>query len=607
MSKGKGRTVSLKKKNDGKMWDIFLPILLVIVVVPLVVRLAVYDCGYGEYIWYSDNGLLSDFFSYYKSNLISLLGVISLIILVFFIVLYKERIKPLWAFLPLGGYLIFVLLSSVFSVNREAAWKGNIGSFEGAIVLCSYGVFALYTYLFLEEERDYKILLYGIYLITGVFCVIGFLQVAGCDPFDFEWVQRSMMTNEQYMEYRNQITDTFSGNRVYLTLYNPNYAGVVLSMLFCFFFQLLLSEEKKNMRLVYTGTIIALLILIWFTYSRASLITAGIVALYLLFRNRKSKHSGRKRALGVGMILLFAGIIMGLFLFDLGTGKTYSSRMIDEKREPLEQMTITSSGVSLRYDGRDYEVTVGDALVVSDGKELLTAKEGERIRLPFDEEAEVFFSDDSLYFYLADNIITFTRKDGVWFYQTVDQKLTGLPEIAHADLFGLEYLFSARGYIWSRTIPLLLHHMILGSGPDTYAESFPQEDYIGKIVYSDRPDRIIEKAHNDYLTKWVQTGFFSLLCLLIFYGFVMKSGGKLFRSVEEKKAGNQRMHIRIALGSYAACLSYMISSLVNDSTVQTAPLFFVCCGIVLAFRYGKDYNNFGSTDGANKRRMEREL
>ena len=77
--------------------------------------------------------------------------------------------------------------------------------------------------------------------------------------------------------------------------------------------------------------------------------------------------------------------------------------------------------------------------------------------------------------------------------------------------------------------------------------------------------------------------------------------------MEEKKAENQAMDIRSALGSYAACLSYILSSLVNDSTVQTAPLFFVCCGIVLAFRYGKDYNNFGSIDEANKRRMERKL
>ena len=129
-----------------------------------------------------------------------------------------------------------------------------------------------------------------------------------------------------------------------------------------------------------------------------------------------------------------------------------------------------------------------------------------------------------------------------------------------------------------------LHHLgnFIGSGPDTFAEVFPQEDYAGKLVYSDRPDMIIEKAHNDYLTKWVQTGGISLICILVFYVLFIRLGWRFFFQKKTAFHAIDTMQRRLGLGCYIACLSYMFTSLFNDSTLQTSPFFWVFAGIALS-------------------------
>lgn len=37
------------------------------------------------------------------------------------------------------------------------------------------------------------------------------------------------------------------------------------------------------------------------------------------------------------------------------------------------------------------------------------------------------------------------------------------------------------------------------------------------MIYAESTARIMERAHNDFLMCWVQTGFLSLLALVVFY------------------------------------------------------------------------------------------
>lgn len=567
------------------MWDLLLPLMLTIVVLPLAVRLAIYSCGYSGYNWYSADDVLADFYCYYKSYFLDIIGIFAGIVLLFRLALYREKTKDLRIFIPLGIYSVFALLSTIFSMNTNASLKGNFESFESILVLVAYVIMAVYAYQIMECERDYNYIWKSILCICTVFAVIGGFQIFGHDLLNYEWAQRLIMSGDQFTQYAGQIEDIFTGNNVYLTLYNPNYAGVTLCMLFAVIWAMALSEPEKKKRILYFVFSGVALILIWFTYSRASLLAALLI---LIFGSlRYAKHVPKKNLVtGISaLIALFAVFVC----MDAALEFKYLSRMIERNtREPLTGMTSDGQGIHFCYDDVNYDLYLENDMLLctSDTSEPpLTAKEGTTLSLPMEKDACAVFYDNEIYLQIADNMLTFVKEDTGYLYETPSKELAPMTEISSADLHGLEYLGSARGYIWSRTLPLLDDYFFIGSGPDTFAEVFPQEDYAGKVVYSDDPNMVIEKAHNDYLTKWVQTGGVSVLCIFIFYVLFVRSGFRVF--FQTKTTSTDSLQMRLGYGCYIACLSYMFTSLFNDSTLQTSPLFWVFAGIALSSIYIK--------------------
>ncbi len=573
----------VQKKQQG-MWDILIPVLFVLAVLPWIVHLAVYSCGYTGYEWYSDNDVIADFYCYYKSYFLDITAVFAGLILIFRMGLYKEKTKNMKVYLPLAVYCMFVIVSTVFSVNRQASIQGNFESFESCLVLIAYVVVSIYAYQVMEYERDYRIIWMAVLGISIFFLVIGIFQIFQCDPMNFEWVQRILMSKENFDLYGGEIEDTFSGNNVYLTLYNPNYAGIVLSMLFAVVFTMFVSEMKKKPKTGYGILSLCLVILIWFTYSRASLCTVILTVVFTLLFQWKSN---RENVTGRKILYIAAGGVFLVFLLvglDAVWDFKYLSRIIDQNnREPLESMITEEDGVHICYNGRDYLIWMENKQVYcrdeSDGK-TESAREGEELSLPMETGAKAMYLEEEepeILLYLAETTLKFVQKEDSYYYLHENGKISSMVQVEAADLHGLEYLGSARGYIWSRVLPMLDEYLLIGSGPDTFAEVYPQYDYAGKIVYSDRPDMVIEKAHNDYLTKWVQTGMISVICILVFYINVIRKGLKTYR-----RQNMAELRFRIGFGCYLACISYMIANLFNDSTLQTSPFFWVFAGIALS-------------------------
>lgn len=573
---------SKNKSTQQNMWDLLIPLMLTIVVLPLAVRLAIYSCGFSGYEWYSSDDVLTDFYCYYKSYLLDIIGIFAGIILVFRLVLYREKTKNMRIFIPLAVYCLFAVVSTILSVNTDASLKGNFESFESVIVLIIYAVLALYAYQIMESERDYKYIWYSVLVITGIFTVIGTFQIFGHDLLNYEWAQHLIMTKDQFATYAGQIEDVFTGNNVYLTLYNPNYAGITLCMLFAIIWTMALSETEKKPRIIYVAAAAVTLVLIWFTYSRASLLATALVivlSIFFFFKELKRKQ------IWIGFSAL-AALLAILICVDASLDFKYLSRMIDRNmREPLTSMTSDENGIHICYNDVNYDLYIENdtLLCMSDSEETpLTTTEGVELALPMEQGSSAVFYGEEIYLQIAENLLTFVKEDNLYCYETPSGILAPMTDVNSVDFHGLEYLGSARGYIWSRTLPLLGEYFFIGSGPDTFAEVFPQEDYAGKIVYSDRPDMVIEKAHNDYLTKWVQTGGISAICLIIFYILFLLQGRKLFTEKE------YTMQYRLGCGCYIACISYMFTSLFNDSTLQTAPLFWVLCGVALSSIYAKN-------------------
>ena len=190
--------------------------------------------------------------------------------------------------------------------------------------------------------------------------------------------------------------------------------------------------------------------------------------------------------------------------------------------------------------------------------------------------------------YVGERIGFRLRADGVWNFVNSQEKggcryITDTTkkesEIVSAEAFGFENhqrSFSGRGYIWSRTLPLLKDHIFLGSGPDTFVLEFPQDDYL-HMRKNGFADTIMTKPHSWYLQVGVQTGVISLLCLLAFYIWYAVQSVRLYAF---RKLSTQTEAFGMA--AFIGSIGYMISGISNDSMVVTAPVFWGLMGLGVA-------------------------
>lgn len=72
-----------QQKEYGKKF--FVPILLILAVLPLITNAHIYDNGLSKQLWSSANGQVTDFFLYYKSHFLMILGAIVTVILAYWL------------------------------------------------------------------------------------------------------------------------------------------------------------------------------------------------------------------------------------------------------------------------------------------------------------------------------------------------------------------------------------------------------------------------------------------------------------------------------------------------------------------------------------------
>lgn len=584
------QTKAIKKAKEKKHFnDLLLPIILILCIMPFVVYMAEYDYGYSEYLWHSDNSILQDFYTYYRSIFFLVVVFFLVVILAFRLALYKEDTKDYKIFFPLVGYGFFVLLSSIFSINPKASWLGNFVDLEGFFVLLGYCLTAFYTYQIMKKQ-DYQTIIKAIQIMFLPMSIVGWFQVFKHDLLNYEWVQRIVMSDYFFSEYGGTVEDVFTGNNVFLTLYNPNFAATFLVMFSCVFFVFTIYAKDFKERILNGILLLNALILCWFTYTRAALVAIAIVLIvFAIFQIQK-----HNKAILKVMIPSALALFAFLFILDFATGGKYIGRLIDtQKSTGLTSILTTERGVEITYEGETYILGFAEdnasVLLTDDaGNELsVTYTESGDMELPFAKDAYATIIDwdsyPTLLVLLENTTLQFIEDDGTYYYYTDWGKIDSMTEIPHVDFHGLESLGSGRVYIWSRILPILKNYIFIGSGPDTFAEAYPQNDYVGKMIYAENPGRIMERAHNDYLMRWVQTGLLSLICLLVFYGLFFK---KCFAFYKDNSMDCDSS--KLGLGCLLGCIGYLVCCLFSDSTLYTTPVFFVFIGLALAAAYKEE-------------------
>ena len=172
-------------------------------------------------------------------------------------------------------------------------------------------------------------------------------------------------------------------------------------------------------------------------------------------------------------------------------------------------------------------------------------------------------------------IFRFTDDLGTGKYEYIS--INGKPdELADATVLmkAGDTLLNGRGYIWNRVLPIVKEHLLFGTGPDTFLQVFPQDDYVARanLGYGFFSE-ILTNAHSLYLQTTMQTGVvvFGSLCFFL-YRYLKKA----WKTYAHKETYDKRDKVGIAcfLGSAA----YLICGLTFSSSICTTPIFIILVG-----------------------------
>ena len=459
------------KTKESKVHLLSLTLLfLALAVLPFIVRIYAYHLDMEEYSWFILDEDRTDFFSYYKSLFFLILALLMAADLIR--ALLRRHLSPgtspVWALLLINGILF--LLSAVCSVNVKDSLFGNYGRFESVFVLIGYEILCFYAFRYASDPRTFQILLRGLAAAAALMCLLGFLQAAGMDPLNLEWVQRLITPHELWDEVIGNISSNLTQNTVYLTLANPNYASIYLSMLLPLMF-ILWKTGSRTVRFCSGCLILLLFADLVLTFSRVGLFSLGIIGILTLILRKNSwkRHWKKMRAAVFACTLLF-------FLTDSLSGFRFAERLkltlqsFEKNDSPsLTYMETSAEGVTLTYGGRtitvSYQYGTGNEsirILGDDGTDLtdhyiapagILDLEGLENMLLFTREVD---EEDMLTLIIDEVFWNFTEDPelGYLFY-TGNGKYDTLSEIPRANLFGMEHMASGRLYIWSRTLPLL--------------------------------------------------------------------------------------------------------------------------------------------------------
>ncbi len=570
-------------------WIFALPVALAAGLIPLIVKqkmIPVHTTVAG--IW-PHGDIDADFFSYYKNAALIIFASLAVIMLLWGFLSHKIKPKPVIIYIPLIVFLLFALLSTVFSEYKHIAYFGFAGRYEGIFIILAYMVLLFVSLHVFNDETSIRLLLACLIVSSTLICLIGIFQFCGLDLFKTSMVQKLIMSGEA-VGALNIRSDNYAGtpyeNAIYATLFNSNTFGMYISMLFPFSFVLTMTAKKK-LHIVASAAYSCLMFAgLLGSYSRGAYAAAAVGVLFgliLLY----FKHRARwKRVLTV-----FSFFIVVFVLMSFQSGGALNKRFVSFFS------TIKEESIRPELDKvRNFE---------TEGRTLTLYSEFSKLRIKASDNKVSFFDDednplelrpaenndlhtftnkkyDSYFIQVSGNIINIVKDKSFLLFAVIDDEFVPLDshgrvvDVLPIESFGfkgLERFASARGYIWSRSIPLIKHTLFLGHGPDTFAIYFPQDDYLGKLNFMYDANILIDKPHSIFLQTAINTGVISLISLICLLAYFFMS---CIGTVKNKRITYHRFTYVMLIN--AAIPGYLVAGMFSDSSVSAAPVFWVLLG-----------------------------
>lgn len=585
--------------NNKEHYYKVIPLALILLVVPLIVFLKPVSLK-GISLDLSVTGETSpDFFSYYKSIWILILTSISIVLSALYFFFRKIQLSKI--FIPLGIYFLFVLISTSCSKYSSIALWGYTDRYEGFFALSCYVAVCFIAANIISYDKDIKILFISL-VVCGT--ILGLLGVSQFFGFDFLQTQagKLLMLPTEYHNIAPTLKFNFPISYIYLTLYNPNYVGSYSAMLFPISLLLLIYVKKPVYQVFALIFSCLTFVNLLGCRSTTGYIGTFIAIIFLVGFLRKKLFKSLPRLLALFVCLIGITILMnytsGSILEFSNILPRKSEVQTPTKSEPLTDLDDLKQLTNMNIDKNKLELYMGKYLLkikfdkLSNQLSFVDDKDNAVDMKKDSSNPNKLIPDDMRYNGLAiiiDNSVlnintpttTFnicvSPDNGEFLFINAKGKPTKNLTPNSFGFKGAEKWGSMRGYIWSRSLPMLKDTIFIGHGPDTYAAYFPQNDFIGKLNAFGTPYIIVDKPHNMYLQFGLNTGVISLISFLVFMAwYVIKSIILYFRP----KTDN--LYYYSGLGCMLAVIGFLVASIANDSNVSVSPVFWILTGTGIA-------------------------
>lgn len=622
---------TIQEENSTKK-DIqaLLPILIALCLIPLVILTKDYQTEFSKFSWFNNTELNQiDSFEYAKGILVIIMGAIAATVIGFSEygkIQKKKRLfehADLKVIILLAVYLIMVIISSLFSEHSNLVFHGGgYGQWQTMWVLLGYGMLFLYAYLFINSEKRGLLTIKFLMITTGILSLMGVLQTMGHNPLSWKWVQ-NIITSQSSVE---GIDFKEGVSNVILSFNNPNYVGpyiaLILPIAAAFIFLQVFDDKRKDNAAKIAGALILIGLVNTLIGSSSSagiisVLAGGILALVLILSGifwgkqpeteektdfDEQPHKKSKRGLIMGLIIGLCSIAVlitvGIFSFRSSLFQNTINKLLEGGNDTRNVASIVNNkadelDITLRNDTRFTLAPKVDA----NGQFTITAYDDSKkpINIQQTSEQGIYTLSDERFsmitlavnnFSIEDQVYsgfkindapnriswTFVFKDGKWRYYTPFGKFTRLHKVESFGFKNYQNIANRRGFIWSRTIPLMMDYWFKGIGPNAFIIAFPNDDFVGSKRVDDTTT-LVDKPHNAFLQIYIQTGGISALAYGGLWILYMIGGIRIFW--RKKQYRNIDM---IGLGLLVGIFAFAVSGITNDTIIGTQVIYWTLLG-----------------------------
>lgn len=565
------------------------PVIFFVSVIFLLVGLHIYTMPVSQFPYLSggDNTPMFDTMAYVKMVAIIATSCVAAALFAYYVITGKRTVRRTRIYFPILVYALSIVISYAFSDYKQFALWGTFDRFEGTLVHLCYLFMMFYAINCVDGEKELKIIVDTLFAGVTIACLIGLTQFLGHDFFS-DGLGKMIVLGR----YAGELDLHVGDGGVYQTVYNMNYVAfylcLVTPILICRIIDMLSEKNFTPGRIAYTAWLFALLILTGVNIVGASSVgsvpgLAFSVISIVIFRLSKI-HSIRKVAV---VLAAYAAVAI---LASTGAFGVRFSPFIHTSSDipPFDILSMHDNMVEISVNG--------NTIIAEYGEE----EGGFSVRNEAGQEYTLFTDPDEEYRYGFDNdalrdIVAFTpfMQEGRVFAEfdingerfafeftpqgPVYINASGKPEtIANAEHAGVfkNYSFgSGRGYIWDTALPLIRHFVVCGAGADTFMFVFPHNDYITRYNNGLWTGALYDKPHNMYIQIAIS---FGLIALLSFIGIMVSSFVDVIKCFKSGEITS------LTVSVFVGIIAFLMSSLVNDSSVSVMPMFYGLLGTAVA-------------------------